>query len=85
MLLIELVLAILYGTITDLAPEAAASRTGQATTSTFSAVYPKFQDVHVMIFVGFGFLMVFLRHHPWTSVTFNFLVSAFVIQIFILL
>ncbi len=43
-----------------------------------------FQDVHVMIFIGFGFLMVFLRHHAWTSVSFNFLVSAFVIQLGIL-
>jgi len=23
--------------------------------------YPMFQDVHVMIFIGFGFLMVFLK------------------------
>lgn len=24
-------------------------------------LYPVFQDIHVMIFVGFGFLMVFLK------------------------
>lgn len=37
--------------------------------------YPLFQDVHVMIFVGFGFLMVFLKAHSWTSVGFNYLVA----------
>jgi len=38
--------------------------------------YPFFQDVHVMIFVGFGFLMVFLKAHTWTSVGLNFFVAA---------
>ena len=47
--------------------------------------YPLFQDVHVMIFVGFGFLMVFLKNHSWTSVGYNFLISAYVLQITILM
>lgn len=46
--------------------------------------YPLYQDVHVMIFVGFGFLMVFLKNHSWTSVGYNFLISAYVLQITIL-
>ena len=46
--------------------------------------YPLFQDVHVMIFVGFGYLMVFLKTHSWTSVGFNFLIAAYVLQITIL-
>ena len=37
-----------------------------------------------MIFVGFGFLMVFLKNHSWTSVSYNFLISAYVLQITIL-
>ena len=47
--------------------------------------YPIFQDVHVMIFIGFGFLMVFLKTHSWTSVGYNFLIAAFVLQISILI
>ena len=47
--------------------------------------YPLFQDVHVMIFVGFGFLMVFLKNHSWTSVGYNFLIGAYVMQITILI
>ena len=38
-----------------------------------------------MIFVGFGFLMVFLKNHSWTSVGYNFLISAYVLQITILI
>ena len=37
-----------------------------------------------MIFVGFGFLMVFLKTHSWTSVGFNMLIAAYVLQITIL-
>ena len=39
-----------------------------------------FQDVHVMIFVGFGFLMTYLRRHSFGSVGFNLMIAAFVIQ-----
>ena len=42
--------------------------------------YPMFQDVHVMIFVGFGFLYVFLKSHSWTTVGFNYLIAAFSLQ-----
>uniref|UniRef100_A0A8C5SGW4 Rh family C glycoprotein n=1 Tax=Laticauda laticaudata TaxID=8630 RepID=A0A8C5SGW4_LATLA len=39
-----------------------------------------FQDVHVMIFVGFGFLMTFLQRYGFGAVGFNFLLAAFGIQ-----
>jgi ammonium transporter Rh len=37
-------------------------------------------DVHVMIYVGFGFLMVWLKTFSWTAVGFNFLLSAWCFQ-----
>uniref|UniRef100_A0A1B6L6K1 Ammonium transporter AmtB-like domain-containing protein n=1 Tax=Graphocephala atropunctata TaxID=36148 RepID=A0A1B6L6K1_9HEMI len=43
-------------------------------------IYSMFQDVHVMIFIGFGFLMTFLRRYGFSSVGFNFLLSAVIIQ-----
>ncbi|XP_028577790.2 ammonium transporter Rh type A [Podarcis muralis] len=43
-------------------------------------VYPLFQDVHVMIFVGFGFLMTFLKKYGFSSVGINFLVAALGLQ-----
>merc|ERR1719220_435324 len=45
-----------------------------------SRMYPWFQDTHVMIIVGFGFLMTFLKRYGWSSVGFNFLLSAFCVQ-----
>jgi ammonium transporter Rh len=44
------------------------------------AYYGFFQDVHVMIFVGFGFLMTFLRKYGYSSVGFNFVIAALAIQ-----
>lgn len=43
-------------------------------------LYPFYQDVHVMIFVGFGFLMTFLRKHTWSAVGYNMLVAVVAIQ-----
>ncbi|CAM9811416.1 unnamed protein product [Lampetra fluviatilis] len=42
--------------------------------------YPSFQDVHVMIFIGFGFLMTFLKRYGFTSVGNTFFLAAFGIQ-----
>lgn len=37
-----------------------------------------------MIFIGFGFLMVYLKNHSWTSVGFNFIIGSWSLQITIL-
>ncbi|XP_070586374.1 ammonium transporter Rh type B isoform X1 [Erythrolamprus reginae] len=42
--------------------------------------YPSFQDVHVMVFLGFGFLMTFLKRYSFGGVAFNFLIAAFALQ-----
>ncbi|CAF1227877.1 unnamed protein product [Rotaria magnacalcarata] len=42
--------------------------------------YAMFQDIHVMIFIGFGFLMTFLKRYGFSAVGFNFLVAAFVLE-----
>ncbi|XP_015243490.1 PREDICTED: ammonium transporter Rh type A [Cyprinodon variegatus] len=43
-------------------------------------LYPMFQDVHVMIFIGFGFLMTFLKKYGFSSVGVNLLLAAFGLQ-----
>lgn len=42
--------------------------------------YGHFQDVHVMIFIGFGFLMTFLKSYSWSAVGFNMLLATYAIQ-----
>lgn len=42
--------------------------------------YPMFTDIHVMMFVGFGFLMTFLRQYSYSSVGFNFITCAFTLE-----
>jgi len=46
--------------------------------------YPLFQDVHVMIFLGFGFLMTFLKKYGLSAVSLNLMCSALAIEIFTL-
>ncbi|XP_051952230.1 ammonium transporter Rh type A-like [Xyrauchen texanus] len=43
-------------------------------------LYPMFQDVHVMIFIGFGFLMTFLKRYGFSSVGINLVLAAFGLQ-----
>lgn len=35
--------------------------------------YKLFQEINIMIFLGFGFLRSFLKHHSWTSIGITFL------------
>ena len=46
--------------------------------------YASFQDIHVMVFIGFGFLMTFLKSHNWSSIGYNYLIAAWAVQIEIL-
>lgn len=45
-----------------------------------SIYYPMFQDVHVMIYIGFGFLMTFLKKYGYGAVGYNFFIAALVTQ-----
>ncbi|KAM9233363.1 ammonium transporter Rh type A [Dugong dugon] len=51
-----------------------------AVMNSFFRLYPSFQHVHVMIFVGFGFLMTFLKKYGFSSVGFNFFIAALGLQ-----
>lgn len=39
-----------------------------------------FEDVHVMIFIGFGFLMTFLKKYGYSATGFNLWVAALAVQ-----
>jgi len=57
--------------------------TSDATTG--MEIYPWFQDVHVMIFIGFGFLMTFLRRYAFSAVMMTMMVAVLCIQWHILM
>ena len=33
-----------------------------------------------MVFIGFGFLMAYLKYHAWSSISFNFMIAVISIQ-----
>ncbi|XP_060781255.1 rh blood group, D antigen isoform X1 [Neoarius graeffei] len=46
----------------------------------FMYSYAKFQDIHVMVFLGFGFLGTFLVRYGFSSSAFSLLVAAMAVQ-----
>ncbi|CAF3018761.1 unnamed protein product [Rotaria sp. Silwood2] len=42
--------------------------------------YAMFTDIHVMMFVGFGFLMTFLYRYSYSAIAFNFVLCAFTFE-----
>ena len=76
----EIILIALFLTMTKYGEGVHPGFEGDKTLDTVDFIqgyYPIFQDVHVMIFIGFGFLMAFLKTHSWTSVGYNFLIAAY--------
>eukprot|EP00301_Raphidiophrys_heterophryoidea_P003711 c11665_g1_i1.p1 GENE.c11665_g1_i1~~c11665_g1_i1.p1 ORF type:complete len:477 (+),score=144.21 c11665_g1_i1:354-1784(+) len=69
---------VLYGTKVRYAPEATATHDNIPNPVTIR--YAMYQDVHVMIFVGFGFLMTFLRKYSYSAVGYNFVIAAMALQ-----
>ena len=57
-------------------PHAAPDNGAAATSTTSGAHYPMFQDTHIMMGIGFGFLYTLLRRYAWTGVGLNFLLCA---------
>ncbi|KAI6185847.1 Ammonium-transp domain-containing protein [Aphelenchoides besseyi] len=47
--------------------------------------YPMFQDIHVMVVVGFGFLMSFLKKYGFSAISINLLLTSFIVQFVIIL
>lgn len=84
-IVLEVILIILFGTLVEYNHDTSArgwhkNNTHSDYENEFYYRYPSFQDVHVMIFIGFGFLMTFLQRYGFSSVGFNFLVAAFALQ-----
>ncbi|KAG5326942.1 RHAG protein, partial [Acromyrmex heyeri] len=88
LLFIEGFLLCAFLAIYDYAPEADASNrlnsvhpylNGQS--KSLPTTYTLYQDVHVMIWIGFGFLMTFLKKYSQSAVGLTFLVGAILVQV----
>ena len=60
--------------------DAETNASSSETTNTINHYYPFYQDVHVMILIGFGFLMTFMHKYFFSSIGYNFLLTAITIQ-----
>jgi ammonium transporter Rh len=82
----ELVMLILYSTCTtygDTSTESDAENAGKG--SNVGTFYTFYIDIMFMIFIGFGFLMTFMRKYGYSAVGFNWILSAVAFQWSILL
>ncbi|XP_028653284.1 ammonium transporter Rh type A [Erpetoichthys calabaricus] len=77
---LEILIIILFGVFVTYKDISGTGSHGNSTDNRFHALYPMFQDVHVMIFIGFGFLMTFLKRYGFSSVGFNMLLAALGLQ-----
>ncbi|GMF17364.1 unnamed protein product [Phytophthora fragariaefolia] len=64
----------------DLANPANITREANTNPTRLHGYYSMYMDVHVMIFVGFGFLMTFLRKYSMSAVSLNFIIAVMSIQ-----
>ena len=48
------------------------------------AFYPMYQDVNVMMLIGFGFLMTFIKLGSWSALAYTFFINAIVVQYYLL-
>ncbi|XP_055549988.1 ammonium transporter Rh type A [Wyeomyia smithii] len=85
LLVVQLVFIIVFGFFTDysesiLPKNVTVSASGAPVEEQPLPKYPHFQDIHVMIFVGFAFLMTFLKRYGFSASGINLLLGALVIQ-----
>ncbi|XP_032598627.2 LOW QUALITY PROTEIN: ammonium transporter Rh type B [Drosophila grimshawi] len=62
------------------APLVYATAQGDGSANEHVSKYPQFQDIQVMIFIGFGFLMTFLRKYGYSATGYTLFMSALVVQ-----
>ncbi|CAH7221187.1 ammonium transporter Rh type A [Phodopus roborovskii] len=77
---LEVVMIVLFGLFVEYETVQQVNATRSTKTDQFLHLYPLFQDVHVMIFVGFGFLMTFLKKYGFSGIGFNLFLAALGLQ-----
>jgi ammonium transporter Rh len=77
LVVVEIIIVALYGVFV---------RFQKPSTSTLnSEFYPAYQDVNVMMLIGFGYLMAFSKSFSWSAVSYTFFINAISVQLYILL
>ena len=74
---IEAVMIVLYGIFVRV--------TYDSETHFNAKYYNMYQDVNVMMLVGFGFLMAYIRGYDWSALSYTFFINAVTVQFYILL
>lgn len=80
----EVLLILFYGLFVSYSEVATGASNETDIEESLLKLYPFFQDVNVMIFIGFGFLMSFLHKYGFSSTGYNFVIAAFSVQVAIL-
>lgn len=79
LILLEIASIVLYGVFTEYHKDGDILNTGSNSNNIY-LLYGPFQDIHVMMFIGFGFLMTFLKKFWFSSLGINFWLAALVLQ-----
>lgn len=82
-LIVQVAIVILFATCYEFPDEANPKKDDYnpgLSIDTYSANYPIFQDVNVMVFVGFGFLYTYLKDHSLSSVAINMILALFTFE-----
>uniref|UniRef100_A0A1B0GIJ7 Ammonium transporter AmtB-like domain-containing protein n=1 Tax=Lutzomyia longipalpis TaxID=7200 RepID=A0A1B0GIJ7_LUTLO len=78
-LVVQIIFGIVFGAFSEYGKEVLPPKDGEVLPTNLGS-YPHFQDIHVMIFIGFGFLMTFLKKYGYSATGFNLLVASLMVQ-----
>ncbi|CAJ0939730.1 unnamed protein product, partial [Mesorhabditis belari] len=79
-LLFQILFFVIFGLFAKYDTAAMPNKDGVDDPIPVAKMYSMFQDTHVMIYIGFGFLMTFLRRYGFSALSINMLLAAFTIE-----
>ncbi|XP_004524534.1 ammonium transporter Rh type B [Ceratitis capitata] len=80
LMIVQIILLALFWLFVRYSDGALPSDEGRGLGEEHVSKYPHFQDVQVMIYIGFGFLMTFLRKYGYSATGYTLFLAALVVQ-----
>lgn len=80
LMIVQIILLALFWLFVRYGDEALPLAEGEELGEPHVSKYPHFQDVQVMIYIGFGFLMTFLRKYGYSATGYTLFLAALVVQ-----